>query len=56
MILHIEALDPLGVKVVANDFCHADTLPLRSILFVKDYHAICPRKSVQIGQIRASKR
>ena len=53
MILHIEALHPLGAQVIHNDFGHSQLLPLVADLFVKDDHAVSARESVQVGQVLA---
>lgn len=51
VVLDVEGLDPGRAEVVHDDFGHADSEPLSSLLTVEDYHSVCAGESVQIGQV-----
>lgn len=55
VILHVEAFDPYGTKIVHNYFCHANSLPVGADLFVEDSQAIGPGKGIQVRQILTCK-
>ena len=53
VILHVKALNPLRREVVADDFSHANFVPLSAHLLVKYDHPICAGKRIQVGEVLA---
>ena len=47
-IPHIEALDPFGIKIIHNNFCHANQAPRSTLLFEEDSHSVSSRKCVHV--------
>ena len=56
VVLYVETFDPDWIKVVHDDFCHANLSPAISSLTIKHAHSICSCESIHIWKILACKR